>query len=375
MTNSGAHRQCLKIAAISTAFGWSIAAASAAQIRIWPTAVVTGDGVRLSDVAALTGIDAKIARRWSNVIVHAAPKAGQELLVRLDDVRGALSESGANLATVHIMGASRCRVSKPRPPRTPKAVVSRQHGHHPSRKHLPKRNAAPPHTGSKDVPSGDTLETALRRYVEARAPIGEGRIEIRFGASSRQALALRASEYQFVIRPSKEGGRTRRLGLVSYRVDVLRNNQRFKTVPIVAEVTLLRDVVVARKPINVGQTIEGRHLRLDERRFDDLSKVGLADLAGVIGKEARRFVREGEMLTAKSITARPVVRRGDPVTIWRRATALMIKTSGKALENGALGARIRVRRDGTRRAQDVIDAIVTGPGTVELVDNRRVARR
>ena len=47
---------------------------------------------------------------------------------------------------------------------------------------------------------------------------------------------------------------------------------------------------------------------------------------------------------------------------------------GKAATDGALGDRIRVRRDGNRRSRDVIDAVVTGPGTVKLVgtDTRKI---
>ncbi|MCZ6698921.1 MAG: flagellar basal body P-ring formation chaperone FlgA, partial [Planctomycetota bacterium] len=147
------------------------------------------------------------------------------------------------------------------------------------------------------------------------------------------------------------------------------------TVPVVAEVTLLRDVVVARKPINRGQTIVGRHVRIDERRFDDLSKVGITELSAVIGKQSRRFVRQGQMLSDDSVEIPATVLRGESVTIWHRGSGLQIKTSGKALEAGRLGSRIRVRRDGARRSAEIIDATVTGPGTVELVTDRTLVRR
>ena len=39
------------------------------------------------------------------------------------------------------------------------------------------------------------------------------------------------------------------------------------------------------------------------------------------------------------------------------------------------GSQIRVRRDGARRSAEIIDATVTGPGTVELVTDRTLVRR
>ena len=147
------------------------------------------------------------------------------------------------------------------------------------------------------------------------------------------------------------------------------------TATLVARLTWHRDVVVARRAINIGETIESRHVKLESRRFDDPTRPAIADLADVIGMKAKRFVPARQMLPHDAVGLRPVVGRGDAVTIWHRGNGLIIKTTGRVLEDGAIGDRVRVRRDGTRRRRDVIEVVVTGPGAVELANLTRMASR
>jgi flagella basal body P-ring formation protein FlgA len=81
------------------------------------------------------------------------------------------------------------------------------------------------------------------------------------------------------------------------------------------------------------------------------------------------------MLRAELLEAKPLVRRGERVTILARVGGVEIKTTGKAQSAGALGEAIEVCRDGARRKQDMFEAIVIGPKTVTVADARRFASR
>lgn len=374
--NEAGIRQRLIMLVGAAALGGYSASAGAGVIRVWPTAEVTAGEIRLADMAALQGFEPDAQSQLSDLVIHAAPRAGGALLVRVSDVRSTLQESGANLASIRIIGAARCEVSKPRPARPARPTIDRRDRSKPEARRRPAKDDDTDRPGeTRRLAPADTLESVMLEYIEARVAPKEGRLEVRFGASSRRALELRQSDFRFVIHPSEGVRNDRRLGLRSYRVDVLRGEELVETVPVVAEVTILREVVVARKPINRGQTVVGRHLQIEERRFDDLSRVGITDLSAAIGKQARQFVRQGEMLIDNSVETPATVLRGESVTIWHRGSGLRIKTSGKALEDGRLGSQIRVHRDGTRRNAQIIDAIVTGPGTVELVEGPTLASR
>src|SRR6185503_6604928 len=97
----------------------------------------------------------------------------------------------------------------------------------------------------------------LRDFIIAHAPEHEGKLEIQFSAAAKRTLAMSAAEYHFEIHPpdAPEGGP--QLGLQSYRIDVSRNGDKVPPVVVVVDVALVTPVVVARRPINRGQTIEG----------------------------------------------------------------------------------------------------------------------
>ncbi len=344
----------------------STAIAHAQQIRIWPTAVVDGDVVTLSDVAELQGFDSETLQRLGALVVHGAPESGGELVVTVHDVRGALGESDANLAEIRVFGALRSTVSRPRtaaPVATPNLLKPAI----PVQEEVENKPAPLSH----EKPDGDSLEAQLREFILSRLPKGEGSIDVRFSPTAKDCLALKSPMYKFKIRSTDKA----RLGLVSLSVDIRKKGQEPRTIPVVAEVLLVREVVVARRAINQGQLIEGRDVKLEERRFSSIDAVGLTNMAAAIGKQASQFLRTDEMLQGKLLRAEPLVARNQPVKILIRADGLEIRTSGKAQQGGALGETISVRRDGFGRKGEVIDAVVSGAGVVTLVEPLQVAKK
>lgn len=351
----------IRITALALCAGSTV---RAGEIRIWPTGVVQGEAIHLSEIAEIRGFDAASTEKLRNAIVSPSPKAGGELVLESGDVRAATSEAQVNWADVSLVGASRCKVSRMH------AAVARVELKSPAR-HVRKLSAASAANPCEisTPPATPTLETALREFIIARVGESEGKVEIRFTPTCRQSLQLDAMHHHFEIHQRDEG----KLGLLSFEVEITGDNFAPKQVPVVAEVSLTREVVVAKRPINRGETIANRDLKLEQRRFTDFAQVGVTDLAVVNGQQARQLIRPGEMLLDRSIETRPVVRRGDPVTIWMRQGGLVIKASGRAQASGTLGERIEVARDGTRRKQDLIEAVITGPATVAVGDGQQVA--
>lgn len=352
-------------------------AARAGQIRLWPTAVVEHDAVLLADVAELRGFDAATTETLVRRVVVDAPRPGGEILLTADDLRTALAESGANLAEVSIFGASRCKVARPRTAHEevrPAPKLDRVAEKPPLLRAKSARAARRPRRdpmadSRTQTSADDTLERALRDFITARAGLSSGRLEIRFSPACARDLSLPAESHRFEIHPRDSA----KFGLLSFEVDVADASGAARTVPVVAEVALLREVVVARRPINRGETIESRALKLEERRFTDEAALGLTDLAASVGMRSRGFLRAGDMLTPREIEDKPVVNRGQPVTIWMRSGGLVIRATGKAQQAGRLGDRVEVLRDGTHRKQDLLEAVVTGPGTVSVEPEAQVA--
>jgi len=332
------------------------------EIRLWPTAIASGDTVTLRDVAQLRGFSAADKALLSKLVVHASPRPGGSVLVRTSDIRGAADDAEINFGRIRLVGASRCKASRPRAPR-------REAVRHPTpRRSQPTR--PPPKLHRPESAPADSLEAQMRHFIAARVQ-DDGQVEINFSPACREALALSSSRHRFKIRPQG----TRTLGLMSFNVEITTDGEPARTAPIAAEAVLVKDVVVARRAINQGQIISGRDLKLQERRFLRMDAVGVTDLMVAVGSLSGRFYRPGDMLDARGLKSRPLVRRGERVEILIAGDGLEIKTSGKAQASGALGDSIAVRRDGSKRRQDVIEAVVTGPGVVMFRGDRRVSRR
>jgi len=310
-------------------------------VRIWPEAVVQADRVKLADLASVTGLARSEAEAMLQVEVGLAAKPGQARRISIDEIRKALTAGGVNLAAVCLVGAAECRVYRA------KAAEERPD----SRRQAEKRTAPV-------EPSRNTLASAVRRFLQQRLAHLGGKVEVRFGAAGKAALGICGKDVTFRVRPRGNA----LLGLVAMDADVLEGGRLVKTVPIVAEVALLRRVAVARRAINRGAVIRNEDVRLEERRFRRLERIGLTDVAAAVGQQAKRYIARGEMIDARDIRPLPLVKRGDYVTVWLKRGGLVIRGSAKALQSGTYAQRIEVRAE---PGGQVYTAVVTGPKTVQ----------
>ena len=340
--------------------------AQAGDVRIAESAEIDRATVLLGDIADFSGFDAEFEARLRDVVIADTPRIGNSRAIRAAEVRGTLQRAGANLADMHIYGSSRCLVSRKRiePADLPRKPIN----HKPAK---PLRR----HSDLQPIkPADNTLEAAVRDYIHARVPREDGRIEItlnRTGQSTRDALASIVGPGTYRIQERDPLG----LGLCALDVELLREGRVVEAVDVIGEIELIKPVLVARKPINRGRTIDRADLKVEDRRFSRNGDVGLSDMALVAGYEATRFIQPGEMLSMRSLRQKPVIERGDMVKILVSGDGVQITTTGKAQASGALGDVIPVARNGSRRKRDVIDAMITGPGVVTYGGVRQVARR
>ncbi len=394
------------------------ALAQAGAIRILPQAEILKARITVGDVAVLRDFDPELTREMRAVVLAEVSRAGGKRVVHANEISQLLKAAGANLADVRIYGSLRCEVTRLKVQQVgtstphgaqrqvPGNAVGHAHAHraskrsHTHRSHTSSARHASPRAGHHHAcshshqhtgvghgsangipqrnqhvqPPTDSLEAAVRSFIEARIPDLNGEIDV---ALNRRIDLLREVAQSGAGQPSFEVHERDpiRLGLVGLEVDVYQGGQRVKTLPVVAQVELLRPVLVARRPINRGQTVSQRDLRVEKRRFDSLDGVGLSDMELAIGYEATRFIPEGDMLTARALKEQPLIRRGETVKILIGGGGVQITTLGKAQKEGALGDVIPVAKNGSHRKRDIIDAMVTGPGVVTFGRSDLVAQR
>lgn len=98
----------------------------------------------------------------------------------------------------------------------------------------------------------------------------------------------------------------------------------------------------------------------------------IADARELIGKTPRRALRAHEPLRGSDVQTPVTVHKGDLVTILLETPSMRLSAQGKALEDGGVGAAIRIANTQSSR---VIEAVVTGPNLVAIADSAQLAGR
>ncbi len=131
-------------------------------------------------------------------------------------------------------------------------------------------------------------------------------------------------------------------------------------------------VPALRHPLALGEIVRPADLETLTVRADEIAPDIVAEQRELIGKTPRRPLRAHEPLRSGDVQTPIVVRRGDLVTIVLETPTMRLTAQGKALEDGGLGAAIRIANTKSDR---IIDAAVVGPNLVAVRRGAELAAR
>lgn len=121
------------------------------------------------------------------------------------------------------------------------------------------------------------------------------------------------------------------------------------TIYQVATVHVFDQVLVARRFLPKRTLLSTADLRSERR---DLSTL-LGDYETVpeqlIGKQLRRALMAGAVISPQAVKTIPVIQRGDTITIISRYSGMEVSSTGIALNAAELGERVRIRNTSTKR--------------------------
>lgn len=320
-------------------------------IRLRPQATIDGNEVRLGDVAELEGTDIEA---HAMLVVAAIPTGRDKLELSMDALRRALREADVNLARVTFSGRLQCGVQRNAAAPIPVGAEAAADSTHA--------------VSSAPLPAdGPTVRTRLTDLLVDLA-----------GAADIEELRFEFTDAAGVLDRPLDGDRYELHPLTTVipgRVPVV--VRRFEGAsPVAAEETrVLADVqrrysaVVAKHRITRGSTISANDVTI-EPVFLRGGPQPLTDPQAVIDQAASGTLRPGDALTAASVEAPRLVRRGDPLVVRCVVGNLMIRLTGTAMDDGGRDAVIRVRNTSSR---DTFLARVLGPQEAELVRDNPVS--
>lgn len=148
------------------------------------------------------------------------------------------------------------------------------------------------------------------------------------------------------------------LGRVSVGVRCGEDSQQVRYLQ--AQIDVIGNYVVAARDIERDTLITSSMLTERGGNLGDLSAQALTAEEDIVGKIAQRPIRSGSAFLAHYLQAPHLVERGQRVTVIAQGSAFRVSREGEALENGALGERVRVRFG----SREIMTARVTEQGTL-----------
>ncbi|MEO0515081.1 MAG: flagellar basal body P-ring formation chaperone FlgA [Planctomycetota bacterium] len=306
---------------------------AAESIRLHDQAGTAGPAIKLMDIAELEG---EYAQSLGDLIVGRFAEGQDQLTVQLATVRRVLTESQANWGSLSLRGKNSCAVF-----RSPSAGELQDVAVDNNRAVITNNELA-----IDQANAGQTVSGLLIQEIVELNQATPGELEITFRGNADEAAWLNRSVAvgRYEIESLSRSG----LGRVPLKV------RRYDAAGTVEEVTLTADVsrrvmaVVATQQIRRGELFNSKNIGLREVLItsDHGETLGSIDL--LIGQSSASAIREGSLVLADHVAPDVLVKRGDLVTVACVSGSLVVRTVGRASEDGVLGDIVAVRHPETR---------------------------
>jgi len=141
------------------------------------------------------------------------------------------------------------------------------------------------------------------------------------------------------------------------------NNQKAWQVYIPVRIFEYIDVLVANQSLPRGTYLQQSDVTKVKKDVSRLHNGYFTKLSEINDMVTKRSLRKGRILTPGVITPPRLVKRGESITILAKSGTLVIRVKGRALMDGKMGDRIRVKNVRSKRD---IQATVVSSGTVQV---------
>jgi len=132
-------------------------------------------------------------------------------------------------------------------------------------------------------------------------------------------------------------------------------------VPVSVESDL--SVLVLRESALRGARLEPGQVTAQTRRVAGLAVGYVTDFSQLAHRTLVRPLPAGTALTADALLADLIVHQGQEVTLVATAPGVSVRATGKALQDGREGARVRVQNLNSLK---VVEGVVTASGVIEI---------
>ena len=147
------------------------------------------------------------------------------------------------------------------------------------------------------------------------------------------------------------------------KISITPESGELMTLNIPLEVREYVQVPIAKHALPKGAIISSGDVKMARARLSDIPTDSAMDSREIVGQAIKYPISHGEVFSRRKLSLPAMVTRGARVTLRYRSSLLEATASGIALEEGALGQRIQVRNDSSKK---MITGEVISPGLIEV---------
>jgi len=134
------------------------------------------------------------------------------------------------------------------------------------------------------------------------------------------------------------------------------------TLYVPVTLSLIKEIVVANRELPKDTVITSADIKTEQRDVAKLHRGYIERPRQAVGKIVKRRIHAGAIVTPGQLNVQHAVKKGSQVVIVAQIGTLVVRMSGKALANGAIGERIKVKNNSSNRQ---IEATVIDTGVVK----------
>ena len=278
-------------------------AAGITIIEILEKAEIQEDKIRLGEIAEIKGEDPELIQKLRAIVIGKAPLPAKSRQIDEDYIKIRLKQNGIDLSQIKLQGHKNIEVTR-------------------SFIEIPK----------------EKIGKVVLDFIYEKIPWERNKVRVKNIRVSHNVI-LPKGKISYKVIPPKH---TDFLGTIALPVLFKADGSFQKKVWATADIEVLTEVVVTRRPLGRYQLITEEDIHLQEKDLANLPSNIIINCEEVLGKRTRRVINANVVLMAELIELPPLVKRGDVVMIIAKSDGLRISAIGAVKEKGHRGERIRV---------------------------------
>lgn len=207
----------------------------------------------------------------------------------------------------------------------------------------------------------DEIVGAVRTALAARGIDPDAEIEVdgrtrRLHVAAEAKVPVRAYDVTLDPRTSRFAGMLA-LGIGA---------EATEPVPVSGRVVQTAEIAALVRDVGAGEILGPSDVQTLRVRRDLVRRTTVTDPRELIGKVARRPLREGIAINVMDVQEPVVVAKGAIVTLVFQTPRLLLTAKGRAMQNAAMGDVVAVVNT---QSNKTVEGIVTGPDQVQIPTN------